>query len=470
MADRGTPKPRSGDISTRFCRLISATLLVIVGAVVCWGEGTASPADAWSSSSVVSLTRPLHGPWMPPAPRLFERANVRAQTREKGKRMRTRRRLAVGAALLLALAAAVVGGVTRSDGVESIGARGEGELPTALGKHLDHLAKAYPGNPGLNEEGPSSAAESAFLERAFPAETISVDQMADARAAVAAANGRPFPSGKGRKGTWVSVGPSEALYPFEPFRNAFNYVPEQLCGRREDDVDRPQQTSCKPGDCVAYITPAGGGVWRTKNALDGQPNWEYLGGPLGINAAGYGLSSTPTTRVATRSTSAPARRTSAARAASPAPGSTSRPTAATRGRPHRREHVRRQSASARSSSSRATPTRSTPATTTALRGMSSVVLLRRDAARAGGRQVGPLQVDRTAARRGRFIHDGSANVADCIGRPDRVQQPANLLAARRAFAGTRPDEPGDRLRGLVRPRRLALAGRRRDAGRRSRRR
>ena len=40
------------------------------------------------------------------------------------------------------------------------------------------------------------------------------------------------------------------------------------------------------GDCRAYITPAGGGVWSTKNALTGQPNWEYLGGPLGINAAG----------------------------------------------------------------------------------------------------------------------------------------------------------------------------------------
>jgi len=199
--------------------------------------------------------------------------------------MRTRRRLAVGAALLLALAAAVVGGVTRSDGVESIGARGEGELPTALGKHLDQLAKAYPGNPGLNEEGPSSAAESAFLERAFPAETISVDQMAHARAAVAAANGRPFPSGKGRKGTWVSVGPSEALYPFEPFRNAFNYVPNSyVAGGRTTSIALAD--SCKPGDCVAYITPAGGGVWRTKNALNGQPNWAYLGGPLGINAAG----------------------------------------------------------------------------------------------------------------------------------------------------------------------------------------
>ena len=199
--------------------------------------------------------------------------------------IRRRRRLAVGAALLLAVAAAAIGGLTRSDGVEAIGARGEGELPTALGKHLDQLAKAYPGNPGLSEEGPSTAAESAFLERAFPAETISVDQMADARAAVAAANGRPFPSGKGRKGTWVSVGPSEALYPFEPFRNAFNYVPNSyVAGGRTTSIALAD--SCKPGDCVAYITPAGGGVWRTKNALNGQPNWEYLGGPLGINAAG----------------------------------------------------------------------------------------------------------------------------------------------------------------------------------------
>ena len=63
--------------------------------------------------------------------------------------MRTRRRLAVGAALLLALAAAVAGGVTRSDEVESIGARGEGEaFPPALAQHLEELAKTSPGNRG----------------------------------------------------------------------------------------------------------------------------------------------------------------------------------------------------------------------------------------------------------------------------------------------------------------------------------
>ena len=44
--------------------------------------------------------------------------------------------------------------------------------------------------------------------------------------------------------------------------------------------------TCKPGDCRLYITPAGGGIWTTKNGLAGTPHWEYLGGPLGINSAG----------------------------------------------------------------------------------------------------------------------------------------------------------------------------------------
>ena len=35
-----------------------------------------------------------------------------------------------------------------------------------------------------------------------------------------------------------------------------------------------------------YIAAAGGGVWRTKNALADDVKWKYLGGPLGINATG----------------------------------------------------------------------------------------------------------------------------------------------------------------------------------------
>ncbi len=184
--------------------------------------------------------------------------------------------VAVGTALALS-------GAIRGSGDDE--AKAEAEFPTALGRHLEKLKEALPGSQGMAEEGPSSAAEDEFMQRAYPADTISVEQMDAARAAFTATRGRPFPSGKGRKGTWVSVGPSEALYPFTPFRNSFLYVPTTyVAGGRTTSI--ALAAACKPGDCRAYITAAGGGVWRTKNALTGEPNWEYLGGPLGINAAG----------------------------------------------------------------------------------------------------------------------------------------------------------------------------------------
>jgi len=199
---------------------------------------------------------------------------------------RTRVPVALAALLVLIAVTALAAGLLRSSSGPAQAQRvGDGEMPTALGAHLQDLAMTSPGNEGFAEEGLSSAAESAFMERALPGDTISVEQMADARAAAAAAQGRPFPRGKGQKGTWVTIGPSEALYPFERFRNAFNYVPTSyVAGGRTTSI--AVADSCKPGDCRAYITPAGGGVWRTKNILTGQPNWEYLGGPLGINAAG----------------------------------------------------------------------------------------------------------------------------------------------------------------------------------------
>ena len=160
----------------------------------------------------------------------------------------------------------------------------EPEFPTALGKHLEELSKTIPGFDESNE-GRVSAAEAEFMARAYPADTISVTNMDTARKAFLKASGRPFPKGKGRKGSWVTVGPSQAVYPFTDLRNSFNYVPnEYVAGGRTTAI--ALAASCKPGDCRAYITPAGGGVWRTKNALADDPFWQYLGGPLGINAAG----------------------------------------------------------------------------------------------------------------------------------------------------------------------------------------
>jgi hypothetical protein len=197
---------------------------------------------------------------------------------------RRRRRLAAGVALLAAVAAVAAGGLLSGSGSTSM-AREADELPTALAGHLDKLRQTVPGNQGMSEEGPASAAEAEFLERAYPAGVISLPAAAAARAAFTNAKGRPFPKGKGKKGTWVTVGPSQALYPKTPFRNAYLYVPaEYVAGGRTTAIAIAD--SCKPGDCKLYVTPAGGGVWRTKNALNGQPHWEYLAGPLGINAAG----------------------------------------------------------------------------------------------------------------------------------------------------------------------------------------
>ena len=161
----------------------------------------------------------------------------------------------------------------------------EAEFPTALGKHIEELSKAIPGTGGEPEEGRSAAAEDAFMQRAYPNDTIAVEQMAAARQAFTDIKKHPFPSGKGRPGTWVSVGPRQALYPLTPFRSSFSYVPNSyVAGGRTTAI--AISDTCVPGNCTLFVTPAGGGIWRTKNALDGQPSWKYLGGPLGINAAG----------------------------------------------------------------------------------------------------------------------------------------------------------------------------------------
>jgi hypothetical protein len=161
---------------------------------------------------------------------------------------------------------------------------GEGEMPPALARHLERL-KALPGNQGMSSEGPGSGADAAYMARAYPSDTISVAQVDAAKAAFAASSGRPFPIGKGQKGSWISVGPSNALYPSSQFLNSFLYVPNTYTAGGRTTAIAISET-CVPKNCRVWITPAGGGVWRTNDAFAASPAWTYLGGPFGINAAG----------------------------------------------------------------------------------------------------------------------------------------------------------------------------------------
>jgi hypothetical protein len=192
-----------------------------------------------------------------------------------------------GFAFVLLVAGAILAAALMRPGASGA-AKGieEAEVPTALAQHLDQLRQATPGAEARGREGPAAAASYEFTERAYPDSTISVGEMDGAREAFTSATQRFFTHHSGGGGAdWRPIGPSRALYPFSEFRTSSSYVPnEYVAGGRTTSV--AISSECERGDCRAYITPAGGGVWRTDDILAGSPDWEYLGGPLGINAAG----------------------------------------------------------------------------------------------------------------------------------------------------------------------------------------
>ena len=160
-------------------------------------------------------------------------------------------------------------------------------VPGSLGQHLDELKQAVPGDAGMSEEGPGAAAEAAFMERAYPADTISVRKVDSSKQTFRQVlkTTRQTAARQRVADDWDNVGPSRALYPFTRFRNNSNYVPNRyIAGGRTTDVAIADR--CVAGNCRMYITAAGGGVWRTADAMARPVDWTYLGGPLGINAAG----------------------------------------------------------------------------------------------------------------------------------------------------------------------------------------
>jgi hypothetical protein len=209
---------------------------------------------------------------------------LRRRSGEGNMKRRSVRRWSIAAgvltsAMIVGFSAFVLNGAApAAPAVESEG------MPTALAGHLAKLKQAMPPNGGMALEGPGAAADAAFQERAYPDTTISMAEMNGAREAFADVAGVPYRAGEG-DGRWDTIGPSRALYPRSEFLTSFLYVPNTyVAGGRTTDIAISDK--CSRGRCEAYITPAGGGVWSTKNVFARDVDWEYLGGPLGINAAG----------------------------------------------------------------------------------------------------------------------------------------------------------------------------------------
>jgi hypothetical protein len=86
----------------------------------------------------------------------------------------------------------------------------------------------------------------------------------------------------GDHGKWTNLGPDNAVYPLNPFRNRYVYVPNEYvaAGRTAFSVIDP---NCGVHRCRYWMANAGGGVWRTDNVLAPQPRWKYLSSTFGHN-------------------------------------------------------------------------------------------------------------------------------------------------------------------------------------------
>src|SRR3954468_5132506 len=92
----------------------------------------------------------------------------------------------------------------------------ERNTPAAVARHMERF-EALPGFEGMSPEGPGSADTERFFARAYPDSDIPLERLEAARSAAARLKAKAFARGKGREGTWVTIGPSTALYPFTQF-------------------------------------------------------------------------------------------------------------------------------------------------------------------------------------------------------------------------------------------------------------
>ena len=213
---------------------------------------------------------------------------------------RTRLALALAAVGLVAVGAMFAAGGSSNRSTAKVAVRNsDGDMPVALAKHLAQLQQAIPGKggepAGESAVGPgsSTATLEEFAQMAYPNKDIPLSSLRAARSAFQTARARtPGHSPDHNRASWEQVGPDTALYQFTPFRTARSYVPTEfaMAGRTTDLAIDPNCGSHQAwgghGRCRMWITPAGGGVWRTENALARHPKWRYLGGSFGINAAG----------------------------------------------------------------------------------------------------------------------------------------------------------------------------------------
>ena len=181
------------------------------------------------------------------------------------------------------VAALLMGGASTESAAPSPAASAEGgAISPALTAKLASGARFAPGSTqyeageaGEGAEGIGDGAQE-WLMHSAPGSAIPMAAITESRQDWSGVKSRGNSAAKlGDHGKWTNLGPDNAVYPLNPFRNRYVYVPNQYVagGRTPFSVIDP---NCNVSSCRYWIANAGGGVWRTDNILASQPSWEYV--------------------------------------------------------------------------------------------------------------------------------------------------------------------------------------------------
>jgi hypothetical protein len=188
-------------------------------------------------------------------------------------------RLAVASMAALVLAAAAIALVAaRRSGLSNTQAHIPFVHKKAAPEHLaaGRSAEAAIGANEIRHPDDTPDVE-AYLNRAYPATEVPIDATLAAQAAWAR-----LEAGERSAGTWQLIGPSSATVP--GVLNVLGDLKEYVTSGRVTAMALGPR--CKDGECPLYIGAAGGGIWRTDNALDGETHWEFVSGSFATNAIG----------------------------------------------------------------------------------------------------------------------------------------------------------------------------------------
>src|SRR5438445_1833236 len=135
---------------------------------------------------------------------------------------------------------------------------------------------------GEPEGAPNSYAKEQVRFRAYPGSDLPIElsNAASNHFARVKSESQAGQRGQTVDAPWTSIGPSIALYPEILNRTAAPYV---ASGRISALAI---EHHCAEGHCRLYVGAAGGGIWRTNNALDNTPSWTFISGSFATNAIG----------------------------------------------------------------------------------------------------------------------------------------------------------------------------------------